>query len=172
MGAAGHLPTPCLQDKASPGEAGMGKPKSSRNLDMDHYTYRNPPGERERWHAAGGMGYSTVPPPPPDHIPKRPTSPPAHGERQRARVLLGAGASPPGTAWPPPAARWGSLSPAPAPPHAGQARPQSERSDADPGPVPSWLDRHAIFCLKRKRFTQAKTSKGLSPSHPHTNRFI
>lgn len=83
MGAAGHLPTPCLQDKASPGEAGMGKPKSSRNLDMDHYTYRNPPGERERWHAAGGMGYSTVPPPPPQTTSPRDPQVPQHMGRDK-----------------------------------------------------------------------------------------
>lgn len=44
---------------------------------------------------------------------------PTHGERKRAQTLLGAGASPPGTAWPPPPAILtspGSLSPAPSPP--------------------------------------------------------
>lgn len=171
MGAAGHLPTPCLQDKASPGEAGMGKPKSSRNLDMDHYTYRNPPGERERWHAAGGMGYSTVPPPPRPHPQETHKSPSTWGETKST----GAAGGRCFTSWHSLASsssEVGVPEPSSSPPHAGQARPQSERSDADPGPVPSWLDRHAIFCLKRKRFTQAKTSKGLSPSHPHTNRFI
>lgn len=50
---------------------------------------------------------------------------------------------------------------------------RGRRSCADPVPaVPSWLDRRAIFCLKRKRFTRGRTSKRPSRSHPHTNRFI
>lgn len=157
--AAGYLPP----QQGEPRGAGAGKARSSTALDVDHYPYSHPPRERETVSSWGhGVQYS--------HIPERPSSLPAHREGERA----------PGTAWgwcftswPPPAARKGSLSPALAlPAHAGQARPWSKRSDSDPGAVPSWLAGHAIFCLKRKRFTQGKTSKGLSPSHPHTNRFV
>lgn len=47
---------------------------------------------------------------------------------------------------------------------------RGRRSRADP--MPSWPDRRAIFCLKRKRFTRGRTCKRPSRSHPHTNRFI
>lgn len=68
----------------------------------------------ESWHAAGPRGTALLPP---DNILRRHTSPPEHGERKRAQTLLWAGASPAGTAWPPPPpARQGSLSPAPTPP--------------------------------------------------------
>lgn len=165
MGAAAPpLLGTCLLGREHPGGAGPGKAKSSTAPDAwTTNTYSHPPGERETGSGWGhGVQYS--------HIPGRPSSSPAHGEGERA----------PGTAWgwcftswPPPAARQGSLSPALAlPAHAGRARPWSKRSNSDPGPVPSWLAGHAIFCLKRKRFTQGKTSKGLSPSHPHTNRFV
>lgn len=106
---------------------------------------------------------------PPEHILRRPTNPPGHGERKRARTLLGI---PPGTAWPPPPppARQGPLT-QPRPPHAGQAHPGATAATLPPGQCPAGRAA-AIFCLKRKRFTQRKTSEGPSPSHPHTNRFI
>lgn len=109
---------------------------------------------------------------PPDNILRRHTSPPAHGERKRAQTLLWAGASPAGTAWPPPPpARQGSLSPAPTPPTQGRLIPGARGATLTPGQCPAgWAG--TIFCLKRKRSTQRKTSKGPSPSHPHTNRFI
>lgn len=126
--------------------------------------------QKPTWHTAGGMGYRVIPRQTTSL--RDPETPPAYGEKQHQHYY-GAGTSPPGTGWPPSAARQGRVSePAPALPHAGEACPLSESSDSDPRPVPSWLDRHAVFCLKRKRVTQGETSKGPSPSYPHTNRFI
>lgn len=144
-----------------------GEPRSSRDRDRDHCTYRNPPGERAGTQL--GTGYSPAPPRP--HPQETHESPSTWGEKKSTDTAVGwcfscwhsLASSSSGKA--------GVPEPSPDPPTQGRLIPGARGATLTTGQCPAgWAG--TIFCLKRKRSTQRKTSKGPSPSHPHTNRFI
>lgn len=162
--------SPCLQGNASPGGGRTGEAQEQQRPGRGALHPQEPTWGERAGTQLGAWGTVVFPPPKP-HPRATPKSPSMWGERKG----MGSAGGWCFTSWHSLASsssEAGVPEPSPSPPGVGQAHPWSERSDSDPGPVPSWLNGHAIFCLKRKRFTQGKTSKGPSLSHPHTNRFI
>lgn len=158
-GVGWGLALPLCQAPACP-HTGQGRGAKEQQRPRQEPLLLQKPSRGESGHAAGAGVQPSSP---------QTTSsgdPQGHGERKRARTLLGAGASPAVTA------RQGrGPCPAPTPPRRAGSSLEREEQLCPRGQCPAgWAG--TIFCLKRKRYTQRKISKGPSPPHPHTNRFI